>query len=178
MHCTASWQKGYWGHTDHNMKADLTYIFWIFFTENTYKCNFLPWGGLGSLGPPTAWALTRLRPWLKQLQLWFNLVPTRLFSVVKDDHQLVLVVILHFRHLARFRLETSDVVDSTNKLQKIFPVVEFVWKSLNVHEIRTWGNPEPEVRDPGRSLDPLRDLAIPDSKEVSAMAANMSLANE
>lgn len=42
----------------------------------------------------------------------------------------------------------------------------------------TWGNVEPEVRDPGRSFDPLRDLAIPDSKEVSAMAANISLADE
>ena len=42
----------------------------------------------------------------------------------------------------------------------------------------TWGNPEPEVRDPGLSFDPLRDLAIPDSREVSAMAANISLAGQ
>ena len=34
------------------------------------------------------------------------------------------------------------------------------------------------MRDPGRSFDPLRDLAIPDSKEVSAMAANISLADD
>ena len=51
-------------------------------------------------------------------------------------------------------------------------------KELKRTQMLTWGNVEPEVRDPGRSFDPLRDLAIPDSKEVSAMAANISLADE